>query len=79
MKLPRDLSGAQLIEALDGLGYQATRQAGSYVRLTSFTRFPIFAVQARYEDGLADLDVIMRHFGGYGTARKRKEKLHAIR
>lgn len=37
MKLPRNLSGAQLIKALDGLGYQATRQAGSHVRLTSFT------------------------------------------
>lgn len=35
MKLPRNLSGAQLIRALEKLGYQATRQAGSHVRLTS--------------------------------------------
>jgi len=35
MKLPRNLSGAQLIKALERLGYQATRQAGSHVRLTS--------------------------------------------
>jgi predicted RNA binding protein YcfA (HicA-like mRNA interferase family) len=35
MKLPRDLSGAQLIKALEKLGYQATRQTGSHVRLTS--------------------------------------------
>lgn len=35
MKLPRDLSGAQLIKALEQLGYQATRQTGSHVRLSS--------------------------------------------
>ena len=35
MKLPRDLSGAQLIKALEQLGYQVTRQTGSHVRLTS--------------------------------------------
>lgn len=34
MKLPRDLSGAQLIKALERLGYQATRQSGSHVRVT---------------------------------------------
>lgn len=34
MKIPRDLTGSQLIKALDKFGYQATRQAGSHVRLT---------------------------------------------
>jgi predicted RNA binding protein YcfA (HicA-like mRNA interferase family) len=34
MKLPRNLTGAQLIKALERLGYQPTRQAGSHVRLT---------------------------------------------
>lgn len=34
MKLPRNLSGAQLIKALEQIGYQASRQAGSHVRLT---------------------------------------------
>ena len=34
MKLPRNLTGAQLIKALETLGYQATRQTGSHVRLT---------------------------------------------
>ena len=33
-KLPRDLSGAQLIRVLHKLGYVATRQTGSHVRLT---------------------------------------------
>jgi predicted RNA binding protein YcfA (HicA-like mRNA interferase family) len=35
MKLPRNLSGAQLIKAPEKLGYQATRQTGSHVRLSS--------------------------------------------
>jgi predicted RNA binding protein YcfA (HicA-like mRNA interferase family) len=34
MKIPRNLTGSQLIKALDKLDYQATRQAGSHVRLT---------------------------------------------
>lgn len=32
MKLPRDLSGAQLIKVLERLGYQPTRQSGSHAR-----------------------------------------------
>jgi len=35
MKLPRDLSGPELIKRLGRLGYQVTRQTGSHVRLTS--------------------------------------------
>lgn len=34
MRLPRDLTGGQLVRALGKLGYQATRQTGSHVRLT---------------------------------------------
>ena len=34
MRLPRDLSGAQLIRALGTLGYAPTRQTGNHVRLT---------------------------------------------
>lgn len=35
MRLPRNLSGADLIKALGRLGYQPTRQRGSHVRLTT--------------------------------------------
>lgn len=35
MKLPRDVSGAQLVKALGALGYRVTRQTGSHMRLTS--------------------------------------------
>lgn len=35
MKLPRDLSGAELAKALGRVGYQITRQSGSHIRLTT--------------------------------------------
>ena len=35
MKLPRDLSGSDLIRQLAKLGYHITRQTGSHVRLTT--------------------------------------------
>lgn len=35
MKLPRDLSGPDLIRLLAKLGYTVTRQTGSHVRLTT--------------------------------------------
>lgn len=38
MKLPRDLSGSDLIRQLAKLGYTVTRQAGSHVRLTTQER-----------------------------------------
>lgn len=34
-RLPRDLTGAELVKALGKLGYRVTRQAGSHVRLTT--------------------------------------------
>ena len=38
MRLPRDLSGADLLKRLERLGYSVTRQTGSHMRLTSTTR-----------------------------------------
>lgn len=35
MRLPRDLSGDELARALAALGYHATRQTGSHLRLTT--------------------------------------------
>ena len=35
MKLPRDLDGPRLVKALAVLGYQATRQTGSHIRVTT--------------------------------------------
>lgn len=35
MKLPRNISGQELIRALKPLGYIQTRQVGSHIRLTT--------------------------------------------
>jgi predicted RNA binding protein YcfA (HicA-like mRNA interferase family) len=35
VKLPRDVSGADLVKALRALGYRQTRQDGSHIRLTT--------------------------------------------
>ncbi|MFN9330461.1 MAG: type II toxin-antitoxin system HicA family toxin [Cyclobacteriaceae bacterium] len=35
MKLPRDLSSAELIKSLRKIGYAPTRQKGSHIRLTT--------------------------------------------
>lgn len=34
MRLPRDISGTELCQRLERLGYRATRQTGSHIRLT---------------------------------------------
>ena len=38
MKLPRDVSGADLAKRLGRLGYEVTRQTGSHLRLTATER-----------------------------------------
>ena len=38
MKIPRDVSGAQLAIALRVYGYRVTRQTGSHIRLTTTER-----------------------------------------
>jgi predicted RNA binding protein YcfA (HicA-like mRNA interferase family) len=35
MRIPRDLSGSDLIKKLKTLGYEPTRQVGSHLRLTN--------------------------------------------
>ena len=35
MRLPRDVSGAELLAALRRLGYEASRQRGSHLRVTT--------------------------------------------
>jgi len=37
VKVPRDLSGAELSKALAKVGYVITRQSGSHIRLTTRT------------------------------------------
>jgi predicted RNA binding protein YcfA (HicA-like mRNA interferase family) len=40
VKLPRDLSGADLARLLRRFGYEITRQTGSHIRLTSVRNGP---------------------------------------
>jgi predicted RNA binding protein YcfA (HicA-like mRNA interferase family) len=35
VKLPRNISGANLVNALRALGYERARQSGSHIRLTT--------------------------------------------
>lgn len=35
MKIPRNLSGKDLVKKLEKFGYEATRQVGSHIRLTT--------------------------------------------
>lgn len=35
MRIPRDLTGKELVKALGKLGYEVTRQSGSHIRLTT--------------------------------------------
>lgn len=35
MRLPRDVSGSDLVKALGRMGYAVTRQTGSHIRLTA--------------------------------------------
>jgi len=35
MKLPRDLTGSQLVKQLEIFGYRITRQTGSHIRVTT--------------------------------------------
>ena len=35
MRIPRDLTGKELIKVLGKLGYEVTRQSGSHIRLTT--------------------------------------------
>lgn len=38
MKIPRDLSGADLAKALRRLGYETSRQTGSHIRMVTTER-----------------------------------------
>jgi predicted RNA binding protein YcfA (HicA-like mRNA interferase family) len=38
MRIPRDLSGADLVKRLGKLGYTMSRQSGSHIRLTSHSQ-----------------------------------------
>lgn len=52
MRLPRDLSGRDLIRLLKRYGYEATRQVGSHIRLQSTNRGRIHRITIPDHDNL---------------------------
>ena len=67
MKLPRGVSGDELIRALRKYGYQATRQTGSHIRLTSIikkTQHHI-TIPRRKSLALGTLNSILNNLAGY--------------
>lgn len=68
MRIPRDLSGSELVKGLGKLGYTVTRQTGSHLRLTR-TETGEHHVTIPNHDPLrvgtlaAILDSVARHLG----------------
>jgi len=52
LRLPRDLSGRDLIQLLKRYGYESTRQVGSHIRLESNLRGPAHYITIPDHDSL---------------------------
>jgi predicted RNA binding protein YcfA (HicA-like mRNA interferase family) len=52
LKLPRDLSGRELVRLLKRYGYESTRQIGSHIRLQSNFRGPAHLITIPDHDSL---------------------------
>ena len=66
MKLPRDISGADLSKALAALGYSVTRQTGSHLRLSTREGGEHHVtVPAHKAIPLGTLRTILREVGGH--------------
>lgn len=68
MRLPRDLTGAELAKRLERLGYIVTRQTGSPIRLTSQDRGEHHVTVPRHDPLrigtlAAILDAVSAHHG----------------
>ncbi|MDT7690254.1 MAG: hypothetical protein QOE46_3013 [Acidobacteriota bacterium] len=68
MKLPRDVSGDDLMKALRVLGYEVTRQTGSHYRITTTQGGEHHATIPRHNPlrigtFAAILDNVAEHFG----------------
>ena len=67
MRLPRDLSGHELIRLLRRYGYEATRQAGSHIRLETKLRGHSHRITVPNHDSLrvGTLNVILSDVADY--------------
>jgi len=78
MRLPRDLSSRDLVQALGQLGYTTTRQTGSHIRLTT-TRDGEHHVTIPAHDPLkiGTLNAILRDVAGHADMT-REELLRTL-
>jgi predicted RNA binding protein YcfA (HicA-like mRNA interferase family) len=78
MKLPRDLSGNDLVKALAKFGYEVTRQTGSHIRLTTQENGEHhLTIPAHDPIKIGTLNAILREVGGHFEL-DREELLHAL-
>ena len=66
MKLPRDISGVELGNALRKFGYEITRQTGSHIRLTtSFMGEHHVTIPAHDPLKIGTLNAVLRDVGAH--------------
>lgn len=66
MKLPRDLSGDDLVKSLRRLGYRPTRQRGSHVRITTQTGGEHHEVVPRHDAiGIKTLSSVLKSIAAH--------------
>ena len=67
MRLPRDVSGDELVRRLRSFGYEPTRQTGSHLRLTSMSQGSEHHVTIPRHDALrvGTLSAILADVAGY--------------
>ena len=71
MKLPRDLSGQELAEALDRLGYEITHHTGSHMRLTTQRRGEHHVtIPAHVDLKIGTLSAILRDVADHADMRR---------
>ena len=79
MRLPRDLSGRELIRLLKRYGYESTRQVGSHIRLQSNLRGQAHLVTIPDHDSLriGTLNAILSDVADY-VGMERSELAHEL-
>ncbi len=66
MKLPRDLSGQDLVKSLKKLGYEVSHQTGSHIRLTTQQKGEHhITIPAHNPLKVGTLNAILRNIGNH--------------
>ena len=72
MKLPRDLTGSELVKALSCLGYVVSHQTGSHIRLTTQNNGEHHVTVPQHDPlKIGTLNAILRDIAGHaGLSRE---------